>query len=322
MIFPKTETDRPYEGMEAILHARSSTTKQTVSVKDQLAAMRAFCKRHRIIIVAEVTNVGKSGSKTWARDDIAEILALKQKHPAVTLVIAYDSSRFTRGGTLDGFGHERDFNRAGLVLLFSNEEKRTGLYGDIQTSFNYASAQIFAHGISKTASRGRQSSIDDRRSLPGTITPYGCDKLICASDWTPKHIVRTLTSGLQQVLDPSTSTVLEEFGHEVDGQRRTRYIKQQSDKVELLPGDPERVRVVRQIFDWRFRHGIGAKSIARRLNDAAVPSPTGSIWHPNVIKKMLRNPVYIGYALGNRTSIALYHRGVPMVLSKCQKTPR
>lgn len=52
--------------------------------------------------------------------------------------------------------------------------------------------------------------------------------------------------------------------------------------------------VVRQIFQWYTRDGLGLQAIKRALIEAAVPTKQGGYWHPSTLSKMLHNELYVG----------------------------
>lgn len=53
--------------------------------------------------------------------------------------------------------------------------------------------------------------------------------------------------------------------------------------------------VVRNIFKWFVYEDIGMNGVTRRLNETGIPTRKGrGKWHRNVIRQILRNPVYIG----------------------------
>lgn len=65
------------------------------------------------------------------------------------------------------------------------------------------------------------------------------------------------------------------------------------DKKPTLEIHEPEARIVRLMFDW-FASGIGCLTIANRLNDMGALSATGLSFDPNVVKRILKNPVYIG----------------------------
>ncbi|NPV74729.1 MAG: recombinase family protein [Pelotomaculum sp.] len=53
-------------------------------------------------------------------------------------------------------------------------------------------------------------------------------------------------------------------------------------------------KVVEDIFKWFVQEDIGINGVAKRLNEAEVPSRKGKRWHKQVVRQVLVNPVYKG----------------------------
>lgn len=80
-------------------------------------------------------------------------------------------------------------------------------------------------------------------------------------------------------------------------------LKLQGEKGWILTINESEAHVVRLIFDW-YVHGelqsdgsiekMGTTSIARKLNELAIPSRKGIGWTTSFIRDLIRNPVYIG----------------------------
>jgi len=90
------------------------------------------------------------------------------------------------------------------------------------------------------------------------------------------------------------------------------------------PRDPAGLRIdeyeatiVRQMFAWYLERGATLGSIARRLIEGGVPTPTGksSGWSRSTIRGILKNPAYVGEAYGNCTHL------VPARTRKSPLTP-
>lgn len=69
---------------------------------------------------------------------------------------------------------------------------------------------------------------------------------------------------------------------------------------------------VRIIFSWSVS-GISSEKIAKRLNEMNVPSPavyygqrTDAKWHSGTISRIVRNPVYAGFHVMNKSHKSLY----------------
>ncbi len=58
------------------------------------------------------------------------------------------------------------------------------------------------------------------------------------------------------------------------------------------------------MFAWHLQRGATLGSIARRLIEGGVPTPTGkSDWSRSTIRGILKNPAYVGEAYGNCTHL-------------------
>ena len=63
---------------------------------------------------------------------------------------------------------------------------------------------------------------------------------------------------------------------------------------------PEEAETVRQIFKW-YLNGLGRQAIANKLNDLGIPTRLKKTWHQGTISKMLRNEIYAGDLLLQKT---------------------
>ena len=64
----------------------------------------------------------------------------------------------------------------------------------------------------------------------------------------------------------------------------------------------ERVKYVKLIFRWYATESISPGQIAARLNDLGVSPVFSPLWHQNIIKYLLANPVYVGKPAYNKAS--------------------
>ena len=62
----------------------------------------------------------------------------------------------------------------------------------------------------------------------------------------------------------------------------------------LIPGDPEEVKVVRNMLEWQVNENLGCRRTADRLNREGVPAPLGGNWNASSIDSLLSNAVYVG----------------------------
>jgi len=76
------------------------------------------------------------------------------------------------------------------------------------------------------------------------------------------------------------------------------------------PRDPAGLRVeeyeaaiIRQMFAWYLEQGATLGTIARRLTEGGILTPTGKIsWSRSTIRGILKNPAYVGNAYGHCTT--------------------
>jgi len=59
-------------------------------------------------------------------------------------------------------------------------------------------------------------------------------------------------------------------------------------------------QVVKQVFTM-LGDGVSCFNVARTLNDNAIPTKSGSSWHPRTIRRMATNPAYVGLTYFGRT---------------------
>ena len=103
------------------------------------------------------------------------------------------------------------------------------------------------------------------------------------------------------------------------------YRKDPADRGRLIP-DPESAGVVRRIFLWALE-GRGGQDIARRLNEAGVPSPArrralqgwtsqspggeGGLWNKTAVWRILHNEMYAGVMVqGRRRKVSYKSRAM------------
>jgi hypothetical protein len=79
----------------------------------------------------------------------------------------------------------------------------------------------------------------------------------------------------------------------------------QTDRVILVPGPEEEVRIVNQIYRWYIDDVLVEAEIAGRLNGMAVKTDLGRAWTRATVHEVLTNEKYIGNNIYNRTSFKL-----------------
>ena len=75
-----------------------------------------------------------------------------------------------------------------------------------------------------------------------------------------------------------------------------RYVKKTDQADAYYQVDEAEAALVRQVFAAYTQDGLSMHAIVRRLTERQVPTRHGGRWDPATIRKMLRNPAYIGRA--------------------------
>lgn len=81
-------------------------------------------------------------------------------------------------------------------------------------------------------------------------------------------------------------------------------------KCPTLAVNEEETNVVNLIFVWYIVENIGTTTIANKLNDLGIKSPSGKKWTADAVRRILRNPIYIGLIRWNtRKSTVVVENG-------------
>lgn len=70
--------------------------------------------------------------------------------------------------------------------------------------------------------------------------------------------------------------------------------------TKILSINKTEAEIIKKIFSY-YIEGFGSSIISKKLNDEKVKAPDGgNVWHPSVIRQMLRNVKYVGDLCGQR----------------------
>jgi hypothetical protein len=133
------------------------------------------------------------------------------------------------------------------------------------------------------------------------------DRLYVGLDGSKRHRIRNLADGTQQMLAVDEDRVIATYGRNPAKGASVHYKRQSDEKILLVPGAPEQVAVVREIYRRRLVEGEGTMRVARSLNDRGVPSPSGKLWQVETVESVLTNPTYTGAGITARYASGLYH---------------
>jgi hypothetical protein len=298
----------------------SSPGQIDTSIDDQRRVLDAFALEQGMVHVDEVILPGVSGSMPANRDDIPKLIARKRQQDDFDILLVQDTSRFTRSGPKHVHHLEYELNAEGIDVVYATGSITDDWTGEVQKTLLASADEQHVRTISFTSARGSMSSILDNRSPYCRRPPYGIDRLYVSPEGTELHIIRNVSDGRQQMLNPKTMAVIREFCPNQKSGAPNHHVKQKQDRVVLMPGDQKCIEVVRRIFRRSCVDNWGAYRIASELNTEGIPSPTGKKWTTHTVGAILRNPIYTGRGIANRYSVAIYNMRGPNHPVKVQRS--
>jgi DNA invertase Pin-like site-specific DNA recombinase len=276
----------------AVGYARRSTDLQERSIPDQQAYVEKWAVEHRYRIIRWYVDDAISGTSTRGRDQFEQMIADAENGRDFDAVLVYDISRFSRGGTNETGYYLHRLKLAGVETIFCAEGIPDGEEGELLQGVKSWQARQYSVKLARDTIRGQISNIRERKSAPGGIAPFGYDKQHLTSDGQLLRTLRWMPDGSKQEFGPDGKLLRTlEPGVNIK--------KAKSDIIRYVPSTPERVAVVRRMFEL-CAQGYGFHSIAQMFNDEGIPSPNGQKWNTARIGKVLRNPAYRGAIAWNR----------------------
>jgi Resolvase, N terminal domain/Recombinase len=301
------------KGRKAILDLRCSTTRQVdTSIPQQEEVGRAFCKANGVTVVRIITQEGVTATIPGARTDFDEILQRKKNGEDFDLLVMTDVSRFSRAGAKHGMSIEYELEVEGIEVVFATNPLPQGDDGDLVRPAYYFAAKMYSKGLAHSIARGSMAALEAGVMAHCNVAPFGLDFLY-SIDGKPSHITRTLNDGRQLKLNPDAmgknprkDQILHVFPRNPKAGRNLHYRKQSYEKVKLVPGAPDALATVVEIFMLALQAGWGGPRIAGELNDRGVPAPRGGVWYDNTVNYILRNKTYLGVGIANMKTRAVY----------------
>jgi DNA invertase Pin-like site-specific DNA recombinase len=263
------------ESIRAAQYLRMSTERQEYSLDCQSAGIAIYALKHGFDVCQTYSDEAKSGLDIGRRKGLSQLLqdvvGGKQGYKAV---LVYDVSRWGRFQDPDEGAHYEFLCRAAGVQvhycaeLFSNNGEMSGM---ILKTLKRVMAGEFSRELSQKVSAGLVRLV--RKGFrSGAVPGYGFRRMLVSPDGTRKQ---ELPSGERKSIA--------------------------TDRVILIPGPPEEVFWVREIYRM-FTHGKSFVDIAAELNEKRVPFTSGKRWSDWAVKRILTHPKYKGTAVYNRTT--------------------
>lgn len=306
MIRQDTKT---HQNSRAVGYVRRSTDRQEQSIEDQKKALQDYAAEHGLRLAKFYVDDAISGTSTLGRRAFQQMIqdAKKTSHPFDTIVV-YDVKRFGRIDN-DEAGYYRHILRTnGVEVRYVSENFNGDTTDDLLRPVKQWQARQESKDLSKVTIRGLLSK-SETGSWMGGVPPYGYDLRYENCEGKFLLILRYMPDGSKQVLDKNKKPVRTLA-------RGERLSISKRDCARLVFSSPERVKVVRQIFNMYVDQGKGYKSIAHTLNSKNIPAPRNSewshiysgTWTDTTLRAILVNPIYAGDMVWNRRTDARFHR--------------
>ncbi len=283
---------------------RVSTDRQERSISEQKDAIRKAAERDGVTLLEDgawCEDEGISGS-ILDRPGLRKLLGLCGSREDITDVYFWKRNRLARSvDPLDGMKVEREIEKCGKRVHFIQGIQRTGnrLVDFIASGLEYAEAGQYLVNLSADTTRGL-IPLTKQGFDAGRPTPYGFDRLVIDRDGNPLYTVRDLGNKTCQQIFAD--------GHVQTYTGGAKPIKDDSAHSTLVKGAPDRVAVIRRIFESYVYQEKGIRTVVEELNAEGIPSPRGKKWSVGTIRSILVNPIYTGANIWNVRSFSKYHR--------------
>ena len=272
------------ESIRAAQYVRMSTEHQQYSTLNQEDTIREYAENRGYKIVKTYADEGKSGLNVAGRDSLKQLIADVQELRAdFEVILVYDISRWGRFQDADESAYyEYLCKRAGIEVHYCAEqfENDGGPTSTIIKSVKRAMAGEYSRELSAKVFKG-QCRLIELGYRQGGAPGYGLRRMLIDQEGTPKGILKR---GEQKSL--------------------------QTDRVILIPGPQEEVRIVKWVYDLFIKEGKREREIANLLNNQGMLTDLGRKWNRGTISQLLTNEKYIGNNIYNRTSFKLKRKHV------------
>jgi DNA invertase Pin-like site-specific DNA recombinase len=264
--------------LRAVAYLRKSTRdQQENSIFNQRKAIDAFAERHDISIVKYLVDDGISGLTMEKRDAFKElineyVIAGKMEF---TIILVLDVTRWGRFQDIDESAHlEYVCRKNGKEIIYITEafKNDNSIMDAVIKSIKRAMAAEYSKNLGDKVLAGSLTIASQGFRLGGTA-PYGFERMRLDQDRNPAGVLK-------------------------DGQRKAIA----NERVTLTPGDIVEVKTIKTIFTAFTEKQIHEAKIAVMLNQRNIPSPGGGNWKENTIRVILKNEIYTGAQVYNRTS--------------------
>jgi DNA invertase Pin-like site-specific DNA recombinase len=256
-----------------------STDHQQYSTDNQRDRIHEYATRRGIKIVRTYADEGKSGLRIDGRPALQQLIKDVEGGGAdFQVILAYDVSRWGRFQDADESAYyEYICRRAGIQVVYCAEkfENDGSPVSTIVKGVKRAMAGEYSRELSAKVFAG-QCRLIELGYRQGGPAGYGLRRVLLDQQGTIKC---ELTRGEHKSL--------------------------QTDRVILMPGPEDEIRMVNQMYRWFIDEGLTESEIAGRLNGMKVRTDLDRNWTRATVHEVITNEKYIGNNIYNRISFKL-----------------
>lgn len=260
-------------------YVRMSTDHQQYSTENQSDRIREYAVRHGIEIVRTYADEGKSGLRIDGRQALQQLIRdVEGGKPGFQAILVYDVSRWGRFQDADESAYyEYICRRAGIQVAYCAEqfENDGSPVSTIVKGVKRAMAGEYSRELSAKVFAG-QCRLIELGFRQGGPAGYGLRRALIDQHGLMKS---ELSRGEQKSL--------------------------QTDRVVLMPGPENEIRIVNLIYTWFIEESLNEYDIAARLNGMRVRTDLDREWTRATVREVLTNEKYIGNNVYNRISFKL-----------------
>lgn len=275
----KAAAQQPAPANHAALYARMSTNRQEYSIENQIDAILRYAASQKLQVVRTYIDAGRSGVRIDGRTALIQLIQDVVSGAApFSKILVYDVTRWGRFQNVDESAHyEYLCKQSGVDVCYCAEQfdNSGSLTSNLVKGMKRAMAAEFSRELSVKVLDG-QKRLAALGFYHGGVPPYGLRRLLVRHDGVCRQL---LARGEEKHL--------------------------QTDHVVLTHGPADEVELVRRIFRLFVEEKMPRQHIADLLNREGIKNSWGNRWSHNNVLRMLRNEIYVGRIVYNRSTFKL-----------------
>jgi DNA invertase Pin-like site-specific DNA recombinase len=261
----------------AAQYLRMSTERQEYSLEFQQAVLSSYASRNGFQIVKTYLDPGKSGLSLKHRTGLCQLLQdVVSAPPPYRAILVYDVSRWGRFQDSDEAAHyEFICRQAGVPIHYCAETFLNDgtMPATMMKALKRIMAAEYSRELSEKVTLAMTCMVKDGL-WPGAMPGYGLRRMLVSGDRTPK---RQMNFGERKGL--------------------------KTDRTIIVPGPPNEIKVVKEIFRLYTQEKRSFPFIARTLNSLGTPrvcNGSNGGWTYQAVRQIILNEKYTGSLVWGR----------------------